>query len=80
MSKLVDILVWVCVGANLAFIATMEAMSGVLASDGAVLNAAQVAHERTNFFNFQTTAFIAMIVIGAVSLFLRRQRTTVSNG
>ena len=73
MKKLLDALVWISVGANLAFIATMQAMNGALTEGEAGLTASQLAVERSTFFSFQTTAFLMMIVIGGVSMFVSRQ-------
>ena len=73
MKKIIDALLWISVGANLAFIGTMQVMSGALGEGGSGLTPTQLAIERSNFFNFQMTAFIAMIAIGGIDLLVSRQ-------
>ncbi len=72
MKNVLNVLLWISVGANLAFIATMQTMKLALANVGGI-TAAQLAVERTNFLNIQTTAFIVMIIIGAADLLASRR-------
>ena len=79
MKKIIDALLCISVGANLAFIGTMQVMSGALGEGGSGLTPTQLAIERPNFFNFQMTAFIA---IGGIDLLVNRQvkKKQVDNG
>ena len=79
MKKIIDALLWVCVGANLAVIGTMQVMSGALSEGG--LEPSQLALERSNFFNFQMAAFVTMIAIGGVDwLLTQRAKKQAANG
>lgn len=70
MRKTLDALLWICVGAQIAFVLSMQAMNDVLADTSTITNAA-VASNRADFFNVQWWSMVVTIVVAAADVIVR---------
>jgi hypothetical protein len=68
---MLDALLWLCVGAQIAFIILMLTMTNVLGADAASVEPAALASDRDQFFKVQVGSLILAIVVGVVDSLVR---------
>ena len=70
MKVILDKLIWIGVGAQIAFVSMMLVMSDVLSSETETVSRGSLAAERASFFSIQMGSLIAVLVVLVADKFI----------